>query len=94
MGWVWLGLYAIHYGLAEGGQRAIMAEFVPKNMRGRACGIQLACEGAALLVANVAFGYAYERLGAPIAFAGAGALAIMGAALLAAFVPAPSESVA
>ena len=89
---IWLGLYAVHYGLAEGGQRAIMAEFVPKNMRGRAYGIQLACEGVGLLIANIAFGYAYERLGASIAFAGAGAIALLGGVLLVALVPSPRES--
>ncbi len=91
---IWLGLYAVHYGLAEGGQRAIMAEFVPKNMRGRAYGIQLAAEGVALLIANVAFGYVYERLGASTAFVGAGAIAAVGALLLVVLVPAPRESAA
>lgn len=90
--WIWLALYAAHYGLAEGGQRAIMAEFVPSNMRGRAFGVQLAVEGVALLVANVAFGYAYERLGAPIAFTAAAGMAILGAILLGLLVPTPSAT--
>jgi MFS family permease len=90
--WIWLGLYAAHYGLSEGGQRAIMAELVPANMRGRAYGIQLAVEGSALLLANVAFGYVYERIGAPEAFAGAGAIAVLGAALLVLMVPSPKKS--
>jgi MFS family permease len=90
--WIWLGLYAAHYGLAEGGQRAIMAELVPADMRGRAYGIQLAVEGGAILIANVAFGYAYDRIGASIAFAAAGGVAILGAVLLLLVVPAPSKT--
>lgn len=90
--WIWLAIYAAHYGLAEGGQRAIMAEFVPKNMRGRAYGIQLALEGCALLLANVAFGYVYERINATAAFAGAGLIAVFGAGLLVLLVPAPNKT--
>lgn len=92
--WIWLGLYAAHYGLAEGGQRAIMAEFVPAHSRGRAYGRQLALEGGALLVANIAFGYAYERMGAHIAFGAAGGLAVIGALLLVAIVPTPRQTAA
>jgi MFS family permease len=89
--WIWLGIYAAHYGLAEGGQRAIMAELVPADMRGRAYGIQLAVEGGAILIANVAFGYVYERIGASTAFAAAGGVAVLGAVLLLLIVPAPSK---
>jgi MFS family permease len=90
--WIWLAIYAAHYGLAEGGQRAIMAEFVPKNIRGRAYGIQLALEGFALLLANVAFGFVYEKINATAAFAGAGAIAVLGAGLLVLLVPAPNKT--
>ncbi len=92
--WIWLGLYAAHYGLAEGGQRAIMAELVPADKRGRAYGIQLAIEGGALLIANVVFGYIYEGMGAPIAFGFAGVFAVLGAALLLVLVPVPSKNAA
>jgi MFS-type transporter involved in bile tolerance (Atg22 family) len=92
--WIWLGLYAVHYGLAEGGQRAIMAELVPADMRGRAYGIQLAVEGCAVLIANVAFGYAYEHSGASMAFAMAGGVAVLGALLLMLMVPIPRKTVA
>jgi MFS family permease len=92
--WIWLGLYAAHYGLAEGGQRAIMAEFVPAHMRGRAYGVQLALEGGAILIANVAFGYVYEHIDASTAFAGAGVIAVLGALLLLLLVPSPSKAAA
>lgn len=90
--WIWLAIYAAHYGLAEGGQRAIMAEFVPKNIRGKAYGIQLALEGLALLLANIAFGFVYERIHATAAFAGAGVIAVFGAGLLMLLVPTPNKT--
>jgi MFS family permease len=82
LGWAVLGIYALHYGLAEGGQRALLAECVPPEMVGRAYGALLALEGALVLPANVLFGLAYARLGAPVAFGAAGALALIGAAVL------------
>jgi MFS family permease len=86
--WVWLGLYAAHYGLAEGGQRALLAELVPASIRGRAFGYQLAVEGLGLLVANVAFGFVYEAKGALFAFSAAGGIALASALLLSLLVPA------
>ncbi len=82
-GWLLLGLYAFHYGLSEGGQRALLAEVVPREALGRAYGVQLAIEGAVVLPANVLFGLAYAHLGAPVAFGAAGALALVAAGVLA-----------
>ncbi len=90
--WVWLGLYAAHYGLAEGGQRALLAELVPAEIRGRAFGYQLAVEGAGLLVANVVFGFLYEQKSALFAFASAGVVAWVGMFLLALLVPSSTKA--
>jgi len=87
-GWAALGLYALHYGLAEGGQRALLAECVEPSSFGRAYGILLAVEGAMVLPANVLFGVAYAKLGAGVAFAAAGAIALAGAGVLATVRPA------
>ncbi len=82
-GWLALGLYACHYGLSEGGQRALLAEVVPREAMGRAYGVQLAIEGAVVLPANVLFGIAYAKLGPPVAFCAAAGLAMVGAGVLA-----------
>jgi MFS family permease len=87
VGWVLLGVYAAYYGLVEGGQKALLAELVPHEAAGRAFGVQLAIEGIVVLPANVLFGLAYAHLGAKVAFAAAGALALAGAALLATVKP-------
>ncbi|MEO7327500.1 MAG: MFS transporter [Minicystis sp.] len=88
LAWVMLGLYAVHYGLAEGGQKALLAEYVPAASRGRAFGTQLAIEGAAVLPANVLFGLAYARISPLAAFVGAGVIALA-ATIALAWVPSP-----
>jgi MFS family permease len=80
--WGVLAIYAFHYGFAEGGQRALLAELVPSAARGRAFGIQLAIEGLAVLPANVIFGLVYSRVSATAAFVGSGAIALCAAAAL------------
>lgn len=89
--WLVLALYAFHYGLAEGGQRALLAEYVPREALGRAYGVQLALQGAMALLANVLFGVVYARLGAAAAFGAAGTAALLGAAMLQT-VPAPASA--
>jgi MFS family permease len=90
--WIVLALYAAHYGLAEGGQKALLADYIRPEARGHAFGVQLAIEGAVALPANVSFGLAYDRLGAPLAFAIAGGVAVLAAGVLAFIVPSPRPS--
>jgi MFS family permease len=90
--WILLFVYAAHYGLVEGGQRALVAEIVPREVAGRAYGVQLAIEGLLVLPANLAFGFAYAHLGAHVAFAGAGVVALIGAALLATVKASPESA--
>ena len=80
--WGVLAIYAFHYGFAEGGQRALLAELVPSAARGRAFGIQQAIEGLAVLPANVIFGLVYSRVSATAAFVGSAAIALCAAAAL------------
>jgi MFS family permease len=82
LAWGVLAIYAFHYGFAEGGQRALLAELVPSAARGRAFGIQQAIEGLAVLPANVIFGLVYSRVSATAAFVGSAAIALCAAAAL------------
>ncbi|MEJ7730289.1 MAG: MFS transporter [Polyangiaceae bacterium] len=92
--WALLALYAVHYGLAEGGQRALLAEYAPERARGRAYGWQLGIEGGLALPANVAFGFVYDRLGAATAFGATAGVALLAACVLALFVPSPRAAAA
>ena len=87
LAWLLIAPYALHYGLAEGGQRALLTDLVPRAARGRAFGIQLAIEGVFILPANVGFGHLTDRYGARTAFTAAAACAALAAVLLLAIVP-------
>jgi MFS family permease len=57
--WGLLVVYGAHYGLTEGGEKAIVADLAPPSMRGRAFGALHAVTGAAILPANALFGFLY-----------------------------------
>jgi MFS family permease len=53
--------YGLYYGLAEGSERALLAEQAPPSMRGRAFGAMHAVTGLAVLPANLLFGALYAK---------------------------------
>lgn len=85
--WLLILPYALHYGLAEGGQRALLTDLAPTAVRGRAFGVQLAIEGAFILPANVGFGWLLDHLGAKVAFTAAAGCAALASLLLVALIP-------
>lgn len=89
--WALLAPYALHYGLAEGGQRALLTDLVPASLRGRAFGVQLAIEGVFILPANVGFGWLVDHHGALTAFSAAAACSALAAVLLVTIVPRPAH---
>jgi MFS family permease len=79
--WAILVGYGAYYGLAEGGEKAILAELAPAHQRGRAFGLLHAVTGVAVLPANALFGLLYER-GPSYAFGASAAFALSAALLL------------
>jgi MFS family permease len=79
--WAILVGYGAYYGLAEGGEKAILAELAPAHQRGRAFGLLHAVTGVAVLPANALFGLLYER-GPSYAFGVSAAFALSAALLL------------
>jgi MFS family permease len=59
--WAILVGYGAYYGLAEGGEKAILADLAPAEQRGRAFGMLHAVTGMAVLPANALFGFLYDR---------------------------------
>lgn len=53
--------YGAYYGLAEGSERALLAEQAPPALRGRAFGAMHAVTGLAVLPANLLFGALYAK---------------------------------
>jgi predicted MFS family arabinose efflux permease len=79
--------YGIYFGLAEGSEKALVADFAPAARRGTAFGWYNAALGVGTLLASVVFGVLYEEFGHATAFTiGAGLAA--GAAVLLLLIPA------
>jgi MFS family permease len=70
-------IYGVHFALAEGAEKALVADLTPAHRQGTAFGLYYAVTGVGLLVASIVFGVVYDRVGPAAAF-------IMGATLSAA----------
>jgi MFS family permease len=56
--------YALYHGLAEGAERAIVADLADRGARGRAFGLYHGLTGAAALPAGLVTGWVWDRAGA------------------------------
>jgi MFS family permease len=88
----WFFVYGIYYGCVEGTERALVADFARPTERGTAFGIYNAVTGIGALVSSVVFGFIWNVLGAPAAFASGAALALIAIVLLFVLVPAPTDN--
>jgi MFS family permease len=75
--------YALYHGLAEGAERALVADLAPAGARGRAFGWYHGVIGAAALPAGLATGALWEAYGAAVALGVSAAIAAAAALLLA-----------
>ncbi len=75
--------YGFFYGFTEGAEAGLIADLVPVEARGRAYGWYHFAQGAALLPANLIFGFIWNGAGAQMAFFVAGGTALTAALLLA-----------
>jgi MFS family permease len=79
--WALIAAYGLYYGLAEGGEKAILADLSLPEQRGRAFGLLHAVTGFAVLPANALFGFLYGVRPA-YAFWASAACAALAASLL------------
>lgn len=82
-----VGVYSFHYALSEGTERALVADLVPAEARGRAFGWLNGLMGLAALPASAGFGLVWERFGSGAAFLTGAAVAAGAAAALFVLVP-------
>jgi MFS family permease len=61
-------LYGGYYGLTEGAERALVADFVPGAQRGKAYGLYHGAIGLAALPASLLFGVFWAEIGPETAF--------------------------
>ena len=78
----WFLFYGVYFALAEGAEKALVADLTPADRRGAAFGWYNATTGVGALIASVLFGELYEHYGAPVAFMTGAALAGAAAVLL------------
>jgi MFS family permease len=78
----WFLLYGIYFALAEGAEKALVADLTPAQRHGTAFGVYNAALGAGALTASVVFGFLYERFSPAAAFSTGAGLAGVAAALL------------
>jgi len=80
----WFMVYGVYFGLAEGTEKALVADLAPASRRGLAFGWYNAVSGMGALAASLVFGVLWEAFGARTAFSvgAAAALAATGALFL------------
>ena len=66
---------ASYFALAEGAEKALVADLTPRDRHGTASASTTARSASGALVASVLFGFLYDRFGAPVAFGTGAALA-------------------
>lgn len=84
--WTLFAVYGVVFGLTEGSEKALVADFVSPTQRGTAFGWYHGLVGVAALPASVLFGYVWDAysastafaMGAGIAVAAAGWMAVIG----------------
>lgn len=85
--WALLVAYGLYFGLAEGPEKAYVADLVPAARRGTAFGWFNFVVGIAALPASLIFGAVWDRWGASAAFGIGASLAAVAAVGLLAFTP-------
>jgi MFS family permease len=59
--WIIIVIYGAYYGLSEGGAKAVLADMIPPEARGRGYGALNAVTGICILPANAMFGWLYGK---------------------------------
>lgn len=83
--WTLFALYGLFYGLTEGSERAILADYAGNQERGRTFGWYYFLIGLGALPASLLFGAIWQTFGARAAFFTSAAISAAAALLLAAF---------
>jgi MFS family permease len=87
--WALFMVYGLYFGMSEGAEKALVADFAPPSRRGAAFGWFNAAVGIGALPASVMFGLVWDRWGAPTAFTMGAGIAVVSTILFAIVVPSP-----
>jgi MFS family permease len=89
--WVIFGIYGLFSGMTEGVIKALVADLVPKEIRGSAYGIHSFFTSFPRLPASLLLGILWQKYTATLAFSIGGSLAIVAGCLLLLFIPAKTS---
>lgn len=73
--WALFIAYGFYFGMTEGAEKALVADFIPSELRGTAFGVYHGAMGLAALPASLIFGVFWKLLGPQVAFGIGAALA-------------------
>lgn len=80
--WTLFAVYGIYFGLTEGVEKALIADFAPAHLRGSAFGLYHLAVGIGAFPASLLFGLVWQRFGAAPAFGLGACLALLASAML------------
>ncbi len=83
----WFLVYGLYFGLAEGTEKALVADLAPARLGGTAFGVYNAVLGAGALASSILFGALWHAFGPAVAFGTGAALAGVATVLLIVTVP-------
>jgi MFS family permease len=80
--WALFALYGIYFGLTEGVEKALVADFAPARLRGSAFGLYHLTVGLGAFPASLLFGMIWQKFGPAAAFGFGAGLAFLAGVLL------------
>lgn len=81
--WALFMVYGIYFGLTEGVEKALVADFAPAHLRGSSFGLYHLIVGIGALPASLLFGLVWQKFGAAAAFGMGASLAMLASVMLA-----------
>jgi MFS family permease len=80
--WTLFAVYGLYFGLTEGVEKALIADFSPAHLRGSAFGLYNLMIGVGALPASLLFGWIWQSFGSEAAFGTGAAFALAASILL------------
>ena len=82
--WALFAIYGIYFGLTEGVEKALVADFAPLHLRGSSFGLYHLMLGLGAFPASLLFGLVWQKVGSAAAFGMGAAFALLASMMLAA----------
>jgi MFS family permease len=80
--WALFAVYGVYFGLTEGVEKALVADFAPLHLRGSSFGLYHLIVGLGAFPASLLFGLIWQQFGSAAAFGAGAALALVASVML------------